>query len=156
MDDAVDDGILSAPHVMEYPYRRSLGPVLGRFFTGLRDGRIEGNKTASGRVLVPPMEYDPETGEDISDDWVEVGPVGVVTSWTWIAEPRACHPSDVPFAYALIQLDGADTPMLGVVRADGESAMRTGMRVRVRWADERSGRIQDIAGFAPAGSEADA
>jgi len=80
MHELGDDGILSAPHVMEYPYRRSLGPVLGRFFTGLRDGRIEGNKTRAGRVLVPPMEYDPETGDDVSDEWVEV-------SWT-LATPE--------------------------------------------------------------------
>jgi uncharacterized OB-fold protein len=126
--------------------------VLGRFFTALRDGRIEGNKTRAGRVLVPPMEYDPETGDDLADEWVEVGPGGVVTSWTWIAAPRACHPSDVPFAYALIQLDGADTAMLGVVRASNESQLSTGMRVQVQWADERTGGIQDIAGFTPEGA----
>lgn len=152
MGDAGDDEILSAPHVVEYPYRRSLGPVLERFFTGLRDRKIEGNKTCAGRVLVPPMEYDPDTGEDVSDEWTEVGPGGVVTSWTWIAEPRNCHPSDVPFAYALIRLDGADTAMLGVVRADDESELCTGMRVGVRWADERSGGMLDIAGFEPEGS----
>ena len=119
MNDAGDDGVLSAPHVMEYPYRRSLGPVLGRFFTGLRDARIEGNKTHAGRVLVPPMEYDPETGDDVSDEWVEVGPGGTVTSWTWIAEPRDCHPSDVPFAYALIRLhtDRKISPPLAWARA---------------------------------------
>ena len=149
MSNAGDDGILSAPHVMEYPYRRSLGAVLSRFLTGLRDGKIEGNKTASGRVLVPPMEYDPDTGDDISDDWVEVGPGGEVKSWTWIAQPRDVHPSDAPFAYALIQLDGADVPFLHVVRASDESAMSTGMRVTVQWADERSGGINDIAGFVP-------
>ncbi len=149
MSDAADDGILSAPHVMEYPYRRSLGPVLGRFFTGLRDARIEGNRTRAGRVLVPPMEYDPDTGEDVSDEWVEVGPGGLVTTWTWIAQPRACHPSDVPFAYALIQLDGADTRMLHVVDAGAEGNMSTGMRVRARFADAREGRIQDILCFEP-------
>ena len=154
MSTATDDGILRAPHTMEYPYRRSLGSVLSRFFTGLRDGKIEANKTAEGRVLMPPMEYDPETGEDISDDWVEVGPGGEVKSWTWIAEPRSCHPSEVPFAYALIQLDGADVPFLNVVRADNEAAMSTGMRVTVEWAEERSGGITDIAGFVPASNPA--
>jgi len=152
MNNAGDDEILSAPHVVEYPYRRSLGPVLERFFTGLQDGRIEGNKTCAGRVLVPPMEYDPDTGDDVSDEWIEVGPGGVITSWTWIAEPRNCHPSDVPFAYALIQLDGADTAMLGVVRADDESDLHTGLRVRVRWAEERGGGMLDIAGFEPEGA----
>lgn len=149
MTQPVDDGILSAPHVMEYPYRRSLGPVLGRFFTGLRDGVIEANKTSSGRVLVPPMEYDPLTGEDALDSWVRVGPGGVVESFTWIAQPRASHPCSEPFAFALIKLDGADVPFLHVVRAARESDVRTGMRVTVEWAAERVGSIRDIAGFAP-------
>ena len=60
-----EDGVLTAPHVLEYPYRRSVGPVLGRFFTALRDGKLVGVKTAKGRVLVPPAEYDPETGEAV-------------------------------------------------------------------------------------------
>ena len=29
--------VLRGPHVLEYPYKRSLGPVLSRFFTSLRD-----------------------------------------------------------------------------------------------------------------------
>ncbi len=137
---------LSASHILEYTYKRSVGPVLGRFFTGLRDGRIEGVKTRAGRVLCPPMEHDPDTGEATSDQWVEVGPGGVVKSWTWIAEPRAQHPLRKPFAFALIQLDGADTALLHAVDADPE-AMATGMRVRARFAEERHGAIQDIACF---------
>ncbi len=38
--------ILTAPHVLEYPYKRSLGPVIGRFFTSLKQRRIEGVRTA--------------------------------------------------------------------------------------------------------------
>ena len=48
---------------MELPYRRSLGPVVGEFLTSLRDGRMVGSRTTAGRVLVPPLEYDPDTGE---------------------------------------------------------------------------------------------
>jgi uncharacterized OB-fold protein len=140
---------LSGAHTLEYTYKRSVGPVLGRFFGGLRDGRIEGVKTAAGRVLCPPLEHDPETGEATTDDWVEVGPGGTVTTWAWIAEPRDQHPLDRPFAFALVQLDGADTGLLHAVDAGEEGRMRTGMRVRARFADERSGRIQDIACFEP-------
>ena len=34
--------VFTAHHVIEYPggYTRSVGPVIGRFLTGLRDGRI--------------------------------------------------------------------------------------------------------------------
>ncbi len=140
---------LRADHVLEYNYKRSLGPVLGRFFTGLRDGRIEGVKTRTGRTLMPPAEYDPATGDATTDEWVEVGPGGVVESWAWVSEPRRSHPLDHPFAYALVKLDGADSALLHVVEVDSESRMQTGMRVRAKWADERIGQIIDIASFVP-------
>ena len=77
-------------HVVEYAYKRSLGPVLSRFFTALRDGQILGSRTAEGRVLVPPMEHDPDTGDGLdADDMVAVGPGGRVTAWTWIARASA-------------------------------------------------------------------
>jgi len=137
-----------APHVLEYPYRRSVGPVMGRFFGALKEGRIEGVRTRSGRVLVPPHEYDPETGEPVGD-FVEVGNVGVVTSWAWVTKPRAKHPLDHPFAWALIHLDGADTALLHAVDARSEGRMKTGLRVRAKFRDERVGEIHDIACFVP-------
>ena len=143
--------ILTAPHVLEYPYKRSLGPVIGRFFTSLKQRRIEGVRTAMGRVIVPPAEYDPETSEPLSE-FVEVGAAGVVTSWAWVTQPRPNHPLQRPFAWALVRLDGVDTAMLHVVDAGSESAMRTGMRVRVRWAAEPQGGIKDIECFEPEAS----
>ena len=138
---------LTAPHVLEYPYRRSVGPVIGRFFTGLRERRIEGIRARDGRVLVPPQEYDPESGEPL-DEFVPVADAGVVTTWTWVAKPRAGkHPLERPFAFALVQLDGADTPLLHAVDAGSPERMRTGMRVRARWRDETQGDIHDIACF---------
>jgi uncharacterized OB-fold protein len=143
--------VLTAEHVLEYPYKRSLGPVIGRFFTSLRERRIEGVRTAAGRVIVPPTEYDPETAEPLSD-FVEVGDTGVVTTWAWVTHPRPNHPLQRPFAWALICLDGADTAMLHAVDAADESAMRTGIRVRARWAPDPEGGIRDIECFEPEAS----
>jgi len=141
---------LSAPHVLEYTYKRSVGPVLSRFFTALRDGRIEGVRTAGGRVLCPPLEHDPDTGEAVTDQWVAVGPGGEVATWAWVVEPRPQHPLDRPFAFALVRLDGADTAMLHAVDAGSPERMRTGMRVRARFAEGERGRgILDIACFEP-------
>lgn len=138
-----------ARHVLEYPYRRSTGPVMGRFFGGLKVGRILGVRTKSGRVLVPPTEYDPETGEAVGD-FVEVGTAGVVTSWTWVPRPRANkHPLTSPFAFALVHLDGADTALLHAVDAGSEARMKSGMRVRARFRKEPKGGIQDIECFEP-------
>jgi hypothetical protein len=140
---------LTAPHKLSYTYKRSLGPVLGKFFTALRDRKILGMRRKDGTVLVPPKEYDPETAEALTE-LVPVQETGVVKSWTWVARPRKQQPlGGRPFAYALIQLDGASTPLLHVVDAGSESAMRTGMRVRARWAEKTVGAITDIAAFVP-------
>jgi uncharacterized protein len=140
--------VLSAPYVLEYTYQRSTGPVIGRFLTGLRDRRIQGVRTRSGHVIVPPTEYDPDTGE-ATGDFVEVGQSGVVTTWAWMYQPRPAQPLPHPFAWALIRLDGADTALLHVVDAGRPEVMRTGLRVKVRWRRERRGEIQDIAAFEP-------
>lgn len=139
---------LTAPHTLSYTYKRSLGAVMSRFFTALRDRRLLGAKRADGKILFPAREYDPETSESI-DELVEVGPAGVVKSWAWVAKPRRQQPLAHPFAYALVQLDGADTPFLHVVDAGSEAKMATGMRVRARWADETRGAIDDFV-FEPA------
>lgn len=139
---------LTAPFVLEYQYKRSLGPVLSRFFTDLRDGKIVGIKAKDGRVVVPPTEYDPRTGEALSE-FVDVKPAGAVLSWTWVDAPQPKQPLQKPCAWALVKLDGADTGMLHVVDAGSPDKMKTGMRVRVRWAQERVGFITDIACFEP-------
>jgi uncharacterized OB-fold protein len=146
-----DSELLSAPLVIEYPFKRTTGPVIGAFLTGLREGILVGSKTKAGRVLVPPMEYDPDTSEPLTDI-VEVGPGGVVTTWAWVREPMPKHPLDHPFAWALIQPDGADSPMLHAVDAGTVDAMSTGMRVTPRWRAEREGHINDIECFVPEGS----
>ncbi|HEY8042407.1 MAG TPA: OB-fold domain-containing protein [Polyangiaceae bacterium] len=139
---------LTAPYVLEYTYRRSLGPVLGRFFAGLVDGRILGARTAAGRVLVPPAEYDPDTSEPVVE-LVDVGTAGAVVTWCWVAVPRPRHPLPRPFAWALVKLDGADTAILHAVDAVAPGRMTTGMRVQVRWRGERTGQMGDIVCFEP-------
>ena len=77
-----------------------------------------------------------------------MGSVGTVVSWTWQPEPLEGQPLDRPFAWALIKLDGADTPLLHAVDAGSSDAISTGARVHVHWVDEPVGAITDIAYFA--------
>lgn len=131
---------------LEFPYKRSVGPVVGAFLTALRDGRFVGVRTASGRVLVPPLEYDPETG-DATGEIVDVGDAGVVEEWAWVRDPLRTHPLDRPFAWVLVRLDGADTALLHVLDAASPDEVRRGMRVRARWRSERRGHITDLECF---------
>ena len=145
--------MLSASLTPSFDYTRSTGPVLGAFFTGLRDRRIVGNRDSSGTVHVPPVEYDPHTREALTDlvdvhsgDAVE----GVVVTWTWVPSPTDVNPLATPFAWALVRFDGADTAMLLPLAAPHPDAVSTGMRVRVQWAPDRTGSVHDIACVVPA------
>jgi uncharacterized OB-fold protein len=139
---------LSAPLEIGFDYTRSLGPVLSRFMTGLAERRILGARGSDGRVHVPPPEYDPVTHAPLTE-LIEVSAVGTVVTWTWQPSPIEGQPLTHPFAWALIRLDGADTPMLHAVDAGTPETMRTGMRVRARWAAEPVGHIRDLACFEP-------
>ncbi|WP_406733134.1 Zn-ribbon domain-containing OB-fold protein [Streptomyces sp. NBC_01794] len=146
--------LLSAPLVVEFPFTRSLGPVQSAFLTGLRERTVLGVRTSDGKVLVPPVEYDPATAEEIRD-LVEVGATGTVTTWAWNPGPRRGQPLPTPFAWVLVKLDGADTALLHVLDAPGPDDVRSGLRVRIRWAEERTGAITDIACFEPDDTEPD-
>ena len=138
---------LSAPLRLSFDYTRSVGPLLGQFFTALRERRILGVRGSDGRVLVPPAEFDPVTYERLTEI-VPVAGVGTVLSWTWQSTPLEGQPLDRPFAWALIKLDGADTPMLHAVDAGSADEISTGTRVHAHWVDEPVGAITDIAYFA--------
>jgi uncharacterized OB-fold protein len=141
---------MAATWKLEFPYRRSVGPVIGAFLTALREGRVVGVRTDDGRVLVPPVEYDPASGEPLSE-MVDVGAEGVVEHAAWVTEPLRTHPLDRPFAWALVKLDGADTPLLHALDCGSADRAQAGARVRIRWAAEREGHIKDIECFEPAG-----
>ena len=146
-----DTGVLHAPLKVAFDYTRSYGPVLSQFANGLVRKQILGSVSSDGSVVVPPQEYDATT-HAATTELVPVGNEGVVTTWSWVADPVDQQPFDRPFAYALVQLDGADVPFLHAVDVESPGQMQTGMRVQVRWRDERVGAITDIECFEPVGT----
>ncbi|MEE2767595.1 MAG: OB-fold domain-containing protein [Actinomycetota bacterium] len=144
---------LRADVVVEYPFTRTTGPVVGAFLTGMREGILLGVRRPDGTILVPPTEYDPVSSDPLTE-MVEVGQAGVVKTWTWVDPPRPQSPWDAPHGLAMICLDGADTPMLHGVLVDSPAEMFTGMRVEAVWATERVGHIADLEGFRPVEAEA--
>lgn len=134
---------------LEFPYSRTLGPVVGAFLAGLGEGKLLGIRGKDGRVLMPPLEYDPATGESLGTELTPVGPEGTVAAWTWVDEPSPKHPLAHPFSFALVKPDGADTSIVGAVDAGSADAMSTGMRVRPRFAPEPRNVITDLEAWEP-------
>lgn len=148
MPDVVTESVFR----LQFPFQRTLGSTIGAFASALADQTLIGVKVG-GRVIAPPLEYDPETGAEAGTEFVKVGPKGTVVNWTWVPEPTHLHPLQKPFAFAFVLLDGADTPMFHAVDVASASDMRTGLRVEPRWRAERQGRIDDLEAFVPASDE---
>ena len=146
--DVSDTVPLRADLVIEYPFIRTTGPVVGAFLTGLREAVLVGIRRVDGTVMVPPVEYDPVTSESLTEV-VEVSSTGTIVSWTWVDPPRPGSPWDTPHGLALVLLDGADTPLLHGVLVDSADELATGLRVEAVWRDERVGHITGLVGFAP-------
>lgn len=135
---------LVAPFSLAYRYRRSTGPVLGRFLTSLGQGRIEGVRCEDGAVLVPPASSDPRTGRRTTDAWVTVGPEGEVVAFTSTPDGEA---------WGLVRLDGADAALLHRLRVPA-AALAVGLRVRAVFAAAPTGAITDLEAFEAVAGEA--
>ena len=144
MSDSKD--LLRAPFELAYNYKRSSGPVMSEFFEALGQQKILGTKSSAGKVFSPAAEFDPETNEPLKE-MIEVGPGGVVESFSWIENPKHHHLIKEPFAFALIKLDGADTSMLHMVTQCNETDLSIGSRVKANWSEIQEQRITDIKFF---------
>lgn len=142
------DAPLRAEHVVRFHYERTVGGAIGHFLRGLARGQLWGSVTAGGRVVLPPVDHDPDTGAPVAE-LVQVGDTGTVRAWSWVPEPEPDHPLTRPFAFAMVQLDGADTTMLHVLDVAAPAQLATGLRVRADWRGERTGSIRDIRAFVP-------
>jgi len=140
-----NDDVLRSEFDLEFTYTRTYGDVMSRFFTELKDQKVLGIKGSEGQVICPPLEYDPQTSEELSE-FVEVAETGVINTYSWVSKPLDKHPLDKPFAWVLVTLDGADTAMLHALDAD-KAAVKSGAKVKIRWAQERVGTIRDIECF---------
>ena len=85
-----------------------------------------------------------------------MGDTGTVTTWSWEPSPRPQPAARPTLRLGARHASTAPTPrLLHALDAGSPEPVGTGMRVRVRWADEREGAITDIACFEPADETGD-
>lgn len=139
-------------------YTHALGETASWFYVQLRDhAKIYGKRDAkTGRVLVPPRAFSDQSLEPTTD-WVEVGPGGVIETFSIVYEEFHNLPPP-PYAFGYVKLDGADTAIggffKGIALDDPKAAsqkLRIGTRVMTRFAEHRTGDVLDFW-FEPEGS----
>jgi uncharacterized OB-fold protein len=138
-------------------YELAQGPVWQRFFEGLKQEKILGNRCPKcRRVLVPARSFCPRCFVDMGE-WLEVGQEGELVGWCLTEIGYFGMPIEPPFITGVINLDGADCSFIHLVGGLDLSdvgavrrVVRNGMRVRVVWNATKSGCIMDIRYFSSA------
>jgi hypothetical protein len=136
---------------LSIPYAWAAGEPATWFYREIAENRkLFGTRCPEcRRVLVPARKACSRCFADTTE-WVEVGPGGVVKSFTVVhyAEP-SIQPWSPPSAFGLIQLDRADTAFIHLIAEVELPHIRIGMRVEAVFADEPKGNILDIKYFKP-------
>lgn len=129
------------------PYTWWVGEVGSEFLAALRDkGKILGNRCAAcNTVYVPPRKNCGRCFVDM-DGCFELGDEGVVIAHTIVRHSHELQPTDPPYAYAVIKLDGCDVGMVHIIKERLDS-LRNGVRVKAVFKEDRKGEILDIDSF---------
>ena len=128
----------------------STGATGTRFLSEIRDNKkIMGIKCPQcARVYVPPRLHCPECFVRMTE-WVDLSGKGTLSSYTIVRYKQSYTIKDVPFAFGLIQLDGADTAIAHFLGDIDLDKLKVGMRFEPVFKDEREGSILDIDYFKP-------
>ncbi len=139
--------------ILSIPQKFSSGPVMGKFLNAFKDKKILANKCPEcGRLQVPPREVCAECVVRC-DEWVEVGPEGVlsIADITYYAspDPLSGETRETPYVSAHFLLDGCKDheTMWHELKASDRDRAKRGVRVRPVWSEKRVGAITDIEYF---------
>src|SRR5712691_5931315 len=96
--------------VLEFPYKHSTGPVIGRFLAGLKEQKkIWGQRVRGQGVVVPPFGYS-ELDGSAGEEWVAGQPTGTRPAVAVVHERiEGLPPFTTPSALVIVRLDGGDT-----------------------------------------------
>jgi uncharacterized OB-fold protein len=136
----------------EQPYRYSAGRYRSRFLTEIRDNkRFVGVRCPKCEKVYAPPKMLCGPCFCSMDEAVEVGPQGVIKTFTILrfafVDPDTGTAKPVPYAYGIIQLDGADNVLSHYVNYDDEAKVRIGARVEAVFEEKRKGTMKDIRHF---------
>ncbi len=142
---------IKTPIAIHYDY--SIGAGQSTFMRAIREGRILGARCPdTGKVYVPPRLSSVETASPMSE-LVELPDRGVVYTYCIVNIRFYDQVLEIPYAYAYIVLDGADSAIMHLIQECPLEEIRPGMRVQAVWKDpsEWTEAMENIRYFKPTG-----
>lgn len=139
------------PARLDYTY--TPGAATTRFLYSLKEKKVLGDVCPeTGKVYVPPKGVSPVSGLRTVDQ-VEVGPAGTVTTFCVVEIVFTGQQIETPYVSALVLLDGADTPIYGLIQEMEADKVHMGMRVEPVWVDdaELTTSFENIRWWRPSG-----
>lgn len=135
---------------IKVPYTWWVGETGSHFFATLRDEKkiLGAYCSKCDMVFIPPRKA---CGRCFNQDmeWREIGDEGTLLTYTVPAAKADIHPMEPPFAFGIIKLDGADTGLTHLVAEFKEGELKSGIRVKAVFKEDREGNILDIRYFKP-------
>lgn len=134
---------LEIPDKIEIFYKYTYGQQ-SRFFREIRENKkLFGSKCPKcGKVFCPPRAGCPHCYQDTQ--WVPLEGTGTLVTYTIVYFSNSAFARKVPFVCGYVRLDGSDSLMMQNIYMDDVQKARPGMRVQVRYQEERDGRVTDI------------
>lgn len=142
---------IRTPARLDYTY--TAGRASSRFLRAVADKRLMGQRCpVCQKVYVPPRGSCPTDGVP-TDEEVELGHTGTITSFCVVNVPFMSNLMEIPYVSALILLDGADLPIMHLIQEVPYDQVHMGMRVEAVWVpdDEVGPTLESIQYFRPNG-----
>ncbi len=136
----------------EQPFAWSVGRYGSKFLAELRDHkRLFGIRCPKcGWVYVPPRKVCGRCFVAM-DELVELSEKGTVYTFTVLSfgfvDPETGIERPVPYTYAFVKLDGADSCLPHFLEETDPAKLRVGMRVQALFEEKRKGHLLDIRHF---------
>ena len=149
----MNDAVKVVPMHVRLEYMVTAGRTYSRYLHALAHKRIVGGRCPScTKVYVPPRGSCPTCGVPTGEE-VELAHTATVTTFCIVNIPFGAMPFPPPYVVASLLLDGADLPILHLVRGIADDEVRMGLRVRAVWvADaELAPTVESIRWFEPNG-----
>jgi len=136
----------------EQPFNWAMGKYVSKFMTELRDNkRIVGVRCPKcKKVYVPPRQVCGDCFVPM-EEIVPLSGKGSIYCFTVLSfgfvDPDTGKQRPVPYTWAFIALDGADTCLPHFVDLADPKRLKVGMRVEAVFEDKRRGHLLDIKHF---------